>query len=174
MIMNIFKVKIIYLLTVLSTSFAFAQDTDWRTYKKSTHTTNSREIHQKDTAQKELNYNGKQGEVILHQDPKIDSLTSKIGKKPFINGYTIQIEVSQQKSIIRNSRSLFIRNNPEISLDEEYDQPNTYLYAGRFYDKNSAYKFKHQIKANFPDAIVVNKKLSLPALKRIDEKENNK
>ena len=172
--MNIFKVKIIYLLTVLSTSVAFAQDTDWRTYKKPTNTANSLGIQQKDTAKKELNFNGKQGEVILHQDPKIDSLTSKIGKKPFIHGYTIQIEVSQQKSIIRDSRSLFIRNNPEISLDEEYDQPNTYLYAGRFYDKNSAYKFKHQIKANFPDALVVKKKLSLPALKRIDKKENNK
>ena len=60
------------------------------------------------------------------------------------------------------------------SLDEEYDQPNTYLYAGRFYDKNSAYKFKHEIKANFPDALVVKKKLSLPALKRVGKTENNK
>ena len=172
--MNIFKVKIACLLIVLSSSAAFGQDTDWRTYKKPSNTTNSLEIQQKDTAKKELNYNGEQGAVIIYQDHKIDSLTSKIGKKPFINGYTIQIEVSQQKSIIRNSRSLFIRNNPEISLDEEYDQPNTYLYAGRFYDKNSAYKFKHEIKANFPDALVVKKKLSLPALKRIDKKENNK
>jgi len=172
--MNIFKVKLVYLLIVLSSSVAFAQDTDWRTYKKPSNTTNSTEIQQKDTAKKELNYNEKQGDVIIYQDSKIDSLTSKIGKKPFINGYTIQIEVSQQKSIIRDSRSLFIRNNPEISLDEEYDQPNTYLYAGRFYDKNSAYKFKHEIKANFPDALVVKKKLSLPALKRIDKKENNK
>ena len=46
------------------------------------------EIQQKDTAKKELNYNGKQGDVIIYQDAKIDSLTSKIGKKPFINGYT--------------------------------------------------------------------------------------
>ena len=86
--MNIFKVKIVYLLTVLSTSVAFAQDTDWRTYKKPTNTADSLEIQQKDTAKKELNYNGKQGDVIIYQDAKIDSLTSKIGKKPFINGYT--------------------------------------------------------------------------------------
>jgi hypothetical protein len=107
-------------------------------------------------------------------DPKIEALTNKIGKKPFINGYTVQIEVSQQKSIIRDSRYLFIRNNPDISLDEEYDQPNTYLFAGRFYDKNSAYKFKHKIKAYFPDALVIKKKLSLPALKVIDKTEDNK
>ena len=110
--MNIFKVKLVYLLIVLSSSVAFAQDTDWRTYKKPSNTTNSSEIQQKDTAKKELNYNEKQGDVIIYQDSKIDSLTSKIGKKPFINGYTIQIEVSQQKSIIRDSRSLFIQKQP--------------------------------------------------------------
>ena len=62
----------------------------------------------------------------------------------------------------------------DISIDEEYDQPNTYLFAGRFYDKNSAYKFKHKIKDNFPDALVIKKKLSLPVLKSIEETENNK
>jgi hypothetical protein len=163
--MNIFKSKIVCLLIVLSSSVIFAQDTDWRTYKKSSNTTNNVAIQQKDTVKKELNYNGKQGSVVISQDPEIDSLANKIGKKPFINGYTVQIEVSQQKSIIRNSRYLFIRNNPDISLDEEYDQPNTYLFAGRFYDKNSAYRFKHKIIANFPDALVIKKKLSLPALK---------
>ena len=173
-IMNIFKSKIVCLLIVLSSSVIFSQDTDWRTYKKSSNTTTSTAKQQNDTVKKELNYNGKQGSVIISQDPKIDSLTNKIGKKPFINGYTVQIEVSQQKSIIRDSRYLFIRNNPDISLDEEYDQPNTYLFAGRFYDKNSAYKFKHKIKANFPDALVIKKKLSLPSLKSIDKPEDNK
>jgi len=172
--MNIFKANIACLLIILSSSVIFAQDTDWRTYKKSSNTTNSVAIQQKDTVKKELNYNGKQGSVVISQDPIIDSLTNKIGKKPFINGYTVQIEVSQQKSIIRDSRYLFIRNNPDISLDEEYDQPNTYLFAGRFYDKNSAYRFKHKIKANFPDALVIKKKLSLPALKGIEQTEENK
>ncbi len=172
--MNIFKAKIACLLIVLSSSVIFAQDTDWRTYKKSSNTTNSSAIQQKDTIKRELNYNGKPGSVVIFQDPKIDSLTNKIGKKPFINGYTVQIEVSQQKSIVRDSRNLFIRNNPDISLDEEYDQPNTYLFAGRFYEKNSAYKFKHKIKANFPDAIVIKKKMSLPPLKSIDKPEDNK
>jgi len=54
-------------------------------------------------------------------------------------------------------------------VEEEYDQPNTYLFAGRFYDKNSAYKFKHKIKSDFPDAIVIKKKLSLPPLKLTQE-----
>jgi hypothetical protein len=173
-IMNIFKAKIVCFIITLSSSVVFAQDTDWRTYKKSSNTTAILERQQNDTVEKELNYNEKQGNVVIYQDPKIDSLTNKIGKKPFINGYTIQIEISQQKSIIRNSRYLFIRNNPDISLDEEYDQPNTYLFAGRFYNKNSAYKFKYKIKDNFPDALVIKKKLSLPVLKSIEETENNK
>ena len=167
--MNIFKANIVCLIIVLSSSVIFAQETDWRTYKKSSHTKSSAVIEQNDTLKKELNFNGNQGNIIVSQDPKIDSLTNKIGKKPFINGYTIQIEVSQQKSIIRNSRYLFIRNNPDISLDEEYDQPNTYLFAGRFYDKNSAYKFKHKIKSDFPKAMVIKKKLNLPPLKLTQE-----
>tara|TARA_B110000285_G_scaffold74781_1_gene86111 strand:+ start:133 stop:636 length:504 start_codon:yes stop_codon:yes gene_type:complete len=167
--MNIFKANIVCLIIALSSSAVFAQDTDWRTYKKSSFTTEIVERQQNDTVKKELNYNEKQGNVVIYQDPKIDSLSNKIGKKPFINGYTIQIEVSQQKSIIRNSRYLFIRNNPDISLDEEYDQPNTYLFAGRFYDKNSAYKFKHKIKSDFPKAMVIKKKLNLPPLKLTQE-----
>ena len=172
--MNIFKANIVCLIIVLSSSVIFAQDTDWRTYKKSSNTKNSAVIKQKDTVKKELNYNENQGSVVVTQDLEIDSLTNKIGEKPFINGYTIQIEVSQQNSIIRNSRSLFIRNNPDISIDEEYDQPNTYLFAGRFYDKNSAYKFKHKIKDNFPDALVIKKKLSLPPLKSVEKTEDKK
>ena len=173
-IMNILKAKIICLIIVFSSSVIFSQETDWRTYKKSSDTTVIDSVQKKDTIKKELNYNGEKGSVVITQDPKIDSLTNKIGRYPFVNGYTIQIEVSQQNSIIRNSRSLFIRNNPDISLDEEYDQPNTYLFAGRFYDKNSAYKFKHEIKANFPDALVIKKKLSLPSLKSIEKTEDNK
>ena len=172
--MNIFKANIVCLIIVLSSSVIFTQDTDWRTYKNPSDTTNSLVKQENDTAKKELNYNGNQGNVVISQDSKIDSLTNKIGKKPFINGYTVQIEVSQQKSIIINSRSLFIRNNPNISLDEQYDQPNTYLFAGRFYDKNSAYKFKHKIKDNFPDALVIKKKLNLPPLKSIEKTEDKK
>lgn len=163
--MNIFKAKIACFIIVLSSSVVFAQDTDWRTYKKSSATTDSLETQQKDTAKKELNYNGKKGTIVISQDPKIDSLANKIGENPFINGYTVQIEVSQQKSIIRDSRYLFIRNNPDVSLDEKYNQPNTYLFAGRFYDKNSAYKFKHKIQSDFPKAMVIKKKLNLPPLK---------
>jgi len=170
--MNIFKAPTACLFFLFSSSILFAQDSDWRTYKKSTDSTAV--VVQNDTIKKELNYHENLGNVTIIQDPKIDSLTIKIGEKPFINGYTVQIEISQQKSIIRDSRYLFIRNNPDISLDEKYDQPNTYLYAGRFYDKNSAYKFKHKIKANFPDALVIKKKLSLPSLKLIDKTEDNK
>jgi len=163
--MNILKAKIVCIILILSSCGIVAQDSDWRTYKKPTDTTGKQIETDYDTVKKQLNYNGSQGIINISQDSKIDSLTNKISRKPFINGYTIQIEVSQQKSIIRNSRYLFIRHNPDIPLDEEYDQPNTYLFAGRFYDKNSAYKFKHKIKSDFPDAIVIQKKLNLPPLK---------
>jgi len=167
--MNILKTQTVTLFLIFTSFVSLAQDTDWRTYNKPTDTISKEQIKQNDTVKKELNFTGNLGKVVINQDSKIDSMTNQIGRKPFINGYTIQIEVSQQKSIIRNSRYLFIRHNPETPLDEEYDQPNTYLFAGRFYDKNSAYKFKHKIKSDFPDAIVIKKKLSLPPLKLTQE-----
>ena len=163
--MIIFKGNIICLILILCSSIVFSQDPDWRTYNKSHNNGGNKATTPTDSVKKELNYNGTKGKVTISQDSNIDSLTHQIGRKPFINGYTIQIEVSQQKSIIKKSRYLFIRHNPDVPLDEEYDQPNTYLYAGRFYDKDGAYKFKHRIKSDFPDAIVIQKKLNLPPLK---------
>ena len=164
--MNIFKTFFICFSLIISSFIGHSQDSDWKTYKKKNNTVEPTKNQLNDTTKKELNYNGKEGNVSISQDSNIDSLTNQIGREPFINGYTIQIEVSQQKSIIRNSRSLFIRHNPDMPLDEEYDQPNTYLFAGRFYDKNSAYEFKKQIKSDFPDAIVIKKKMNLPPLKK--------
>lgn len=163
--MNDLKTYFVCLLLFSISSLNFAQDTDWRTYKKQSQTKLDTSLTQTDTIKKELIYSGNHGKITINQDAQIDSMTNQIGRKPFINGYTIQIEVSQQKSIIRNSRYLFLKHNPDMPLDEEYDQPNTYLFAGRFYDKNSAYKFKHKIKSDFPDAIVIKKKLNLPPLK---------
>ena len=164
-IMNIYKIFIAFLVLAMTSIGAEAQDSDWRTYNKKKDTKEDLTVVQTDTLKKELNFNQSNGNVVIIQDSKIDSMTSQIGRKPFINGYTVQIEVTQQKSIIRNSRYLFIRHYPDVPLDEEYDIPNTYLYGGRFYDKNSAYEFKHKIKKDFPNAIVIEKKMDLPPLK---------
>ena len=179
--MIFFKNHILFLSMFLITLSGYTQDNSWRTYQKNKdakktslkHKNDSTKEHkndttffsQNDTVKRELNYDGNIGTINITQSSKIDSLTNKIGRRPFINGYTIQIEVSQQKEIIKKARYMFLKYNPDIPLDEKYEQPNTYLFAGRFYDKNSAYEFKHEIRSNFPNAIVIQKKLNLPPLK---------
>ena len=163
--MSNFKIILTFTLSILLAT-SYGQNSDWKTYKKKEKMVDSDSI---DTLKRELNYNGNSGVITINQDSKIDSLTNKIGRNPFINGYTIQIEVSQQKAIIRDARYLFIKHYPDVPIDEEYDQPNTYLFGGRFYDKNSAYEFQHKIRNDFPDAIVIQKKLSLPPLNNVNE-----
>lgn len=163
--MNLLKTIVFPLFIAFTTTTGYSQDNDWRTYKKNPSKLATTDKQQLDTSKKELVFTKNEGQVTIRQDAKIDSLTNQIGRKPFINGYTIQIEVSQQKSIIRNARYVFIKHNPDVTIDEVYEQPNTYLYAGRFYDKDSAYEFAHQIRRDFPDAIVIQKKLNLPPLK---------
>lgn len=148
----------ILLITTTIFSGINAQE-DWTIFKK-------REKAPQDTVKlvKQLDYSSREGKVVINQDNNIDSLISKIARAPFINGYTVQIEVSQQKSVIRDARYKFLKKYPDVPLDDKYNAPNTYLYGGRFYDKNSAYEFKHKVRSYFPDAIVIQMKMDLPPL----------
>ncbi len=149
-------------------------DNNWRLYKgKKEKVVKLSDAPTFDSTKKELNYNNPDGKVTVNQSWKIDSLDHQIAKKPFIYGYTIQIEVSQQTSIIKDSRYKFRKRYPDTPLDEKYNAPNTYLYAGRFYDKNSAYEFKNEIRKYFPNAIVIQNKMELPPLKKKEAPTEN-
>ena len=154
------KTAILSLCTIISLC-SFAQDDNWMLYKNNTDTTSL--TIQLDSV-KSLNYSLPEGNILIDQPSELDSLSSKRKNHPFIYGYTLQIEVSQQKTIIRNSRYRFIKNHPGIPLESDFESPNTYLYAGRFYDRFTAFQFKNEIKKTFPNAIVIKKKLDLPVL----------
>ena len=143
----------------------FSQNRNWTLYPKKEVQLNV----QKDTVQKELQFGTSSGKVNITQPSEIDSLQSALKREPFIYGYSVQIEVSQQKEVIKKARYRFLKAYPDVPLDQFYNQPNTYLYGGRFYDKNTAYEFKNKIKKYFPDAIVIRKKMDLPPLKTIEE-----
>ena len=70
-------------------------------------------------------------------------------KEKNISGFTVQIEVSQQTNIIKDARLKFIKAFPDYPIFDEYIAPNTYLFVGRFYDKNNALAFQHKIKSKF-------------------------
>lgn len=161
----------LYIIVVL---FAFlnpvkAQDRNWTLYPKKN--LELKKVNSDSTAKKELDYSSPDGKVSVYQTTSIDTLRKELAKDPFIYGYTVQIEVSQQKEIIKNARYKFLKAYPDMSLDEYYNQPNTYLYGGRFYDKNTAYEFKEKLSKDFPDAIVIRKKMELPPLSKGDDSE---
>lgn len=155
--------KYLIILATLLSSLSHKAQEDWTVYKKHKKKDVKAIQHNQDTIKK-LNYDLPDGNITINQDSEIDSLTYQISKAPFINGYTVQIEVSQQQSVIKDSRHKFLHKYPDVPLDEDWIAPNKYLYAGRFYDRNSAFEFKHTISGYFPNAIVIQKKMELPPL----------
>lgn len=135
---------------------------DWRLFPAEKKTT----LHQlANSTQPELEFN-KSGSSKVIQDSRIDKIGEQLRNKPYIYGYTIQLAVSQQKSVIKDARYKIMKISPDIELDDPYESPNIYLYAGRFYDRATAYQYKKEIEKYFPNAVVVGPKMmNLPYLK---------
>ena len=124
-------------------------------------------IDQKDTTIKNLEFNNpKNSEVIVNHDPRINKLKTKLADEKNILGYTIQIEVSQQNQIIKTARLKFIKAFPDTPIFDEYIAPNTYLFVGRYYDKNDAIAFQNTINSAFSNTMVIKKSILPPLLKK--------
>jgi hypothetical protein len=139
------------------------EDDDWKVFPGSTseNKTTTSALQSK----RELTFNQPPGKVSINQSSEIDSLITKISKAPFIYGYTIQIEVSQQKSVIQNAKYRMMKTDANAPFDEVYIAPNIYLYVGRFYDRLSAYEYRNKIISQFPNSTVIGpKKMDLPPL----------
>jgi len=121
-----------------------------------------------DSTKNELNYNTPDGKINIFQPASIDSLTNKHRRSSYILGYTVQLEVSQQTSRIRDARYRLLKIKPNAPIEEIYAAPNTYLYGGAFYTRTDAYEFKNSIKSYFPNAIIISKKLKLPPIQSLD------
>ncbi len=113
---------------------------------------------------KTLVFGNKKGIVNISQPNEITELTETLRNKPYILGYTVQLEVSQQTSKIRNARYKLLKIKPNAQLEETWLPPNTYLYAGVFYSRTDAFLFKKEIASYFPNATVISKKMNLPTL----------
>ena len=155
------KYFIVNILFLASYSILVSQD-NWRLYP-SNDSSNLITTHN-DTVMNELNYSQKNGVVKIIKDARIDSVQKKLSEKPSIIGWTVQILVSQQKEEIKNTKIKFLKAFPDQQLFDEYKTPNTYLYAGRFYDKITAYHFKNEISHLFQNTRVLKKTIDLPIL----------
>ena len=142
---------------------AYVGQNDWTTYPSNSDTVSINNT--KDSSFKELkfnSFNNQKSQLFVVKDNRIDLLQKKLKKEKTISGFTVQIEVSQQTNVIKDARLKFIKAFPDRPIFDEYIAPNTYLFAGRFYDKNDALAFQHKIKAQFLNTMVVKKRIEPP------------
>lgn len=163
--MKIFTI-IILTLSIITT---FAQDDkNWRLYPDKEAKAVKKELRINDSISKQLDFNSEKGTINIYQTSQIDSLSNKLKRSPYILGYTVQLEVSQQTSKIRDARYKLLKLKPNAPIEEKYLAPNTYLYGGAFYTRTDAYEFKNEIKNYFPNAIVIAKKMALPPIEKTE------
>ena len=162
--------KIISLIisTILFLNFFGQEDKNWRLYPGQEDKAINKTIQIVDSSEKSLDFNSSPGTVNIYQTPQIDSLTNKLRTNPYILGYTVQLEVSQQTSKIRDARYKLLKLKPNAPIEEKYLAPNTYLYGGAFYTRTDAYEFKNEIKNHFPNAIIIAKKMALPPIEKTE------
>lgn len=171
-------VYILVLVAFLTPSLDFGQDTtankdDWQLFSDKG---NLSFDTSKLLKPQSLDYSKPDGVVAINHDNRIVGIGAQLKAQPYFYGYTLQLEVSQQKSVIKNARYKILKVKPDIELDDPYEAPNIYLYAGRFYDRVSAYQFKNEIAKYFPNAIVVGpRRMDLPRIPapEIPEIEND-
>ena len=153
---------LIFILFIAFGSSIVSQD-NWKIYPSSPDSSRV-DSNRIDTTKHQLNYSLNNGEITIFKDVRIDSIQKELSEKPTIMGWTVQILVSQQKEELKNTRIKFLKAFPDQQLFDEYKTPNTYLYAGRFYDKVSAYYFKNELTVLFENTRVVKKLIELPIL----------
>ena len=153
-----------FIILTLSLNVSIAQN-EWTTYPPSIDS-NSIEIKY-DSALNELKYNAlnnNNSQLIILKDKRIDLLEDKLKEEKKIVGFTVQLEVSQQTNVIKDARLKFIKAYPKHPIFDEYIAPNTYLFAGRFYDKNDAIAFQYKIKSAFINTMVIKKSIVPPKI----------
>ena len=151
-----------FIILAVSLNVSIAQN-EWTTYPPSIDS-NSIEIKY-DSALNELKYNAlnnNNSQLIILKDKRIDLLEDKLKEEKKIVGFTVQLEVSQQTNVIKDARLKFIKTFPKHPIFDEYIAPNTYLFAGRFYDKNDAIAFQYKIKTAFINTMVIKKRIVPP------------
>jgi 4'-phosphopantetheinyl transferase EntD len=114
----------------------------------------------------------KKGQVIINQDPKIDSLIAKrialYTEKPSITnpsgttilGYRVQIFYGLERKEAFAQEAKFKALFPEISSYISYTEPNYRLKVGDFRTRLEAQKFMTELRSNFPTLFIFREKIN--------------
>lgn len=113
---------------------------------------------------------GKQGDVKVSKDSRIDALSTFVGTPQNgnstvkIKGYRIQASLDRDKNRINQLRAEYLSRFSEQPAYIDFLAPNFRLRIGDFRSKLDAHAYLDKIKAIFPDAVIVMDDIDLPRL----------
>jgi hypothetical protein len=111
-----------------------------------------------------------EGKITIQKDPRIAKMIEFKGKTippsfgPQVNGYRVQIYFDQDKNNVNEARTRFLSSNRDIPSYVEYAAPNYNLLIGDFRTRLEAEKWRGNLSAQFPEGIVKETRIYLPAI----------
>jgi len=119
------------------------------------------------------------GEVIVVQDPLIDSLIAKRlelnrAKPTATNptgsaivssmGYRVQIYYGSDRREVFSQQAQFKSSYPKLNTYITYKEPNYYLRVGDYRTRLEAQKFLNELRPSFPTLFIFREKINAPIL----------
>lgn len=121
------------------------------------------------------------GEVIVVQDPMIDSL---IAKRLALNkarptatnptgsaivsstGYRVQIYYGSDRREVFSQQAQFKSSYPKLNTYITYKEPNYYLRVGDYRTRLEAQKFLNELRPSYPTLFIFREKINAPILEQ--------
>ena len=116
------------------------------------------------------------GDIQITKDARLNALVAKQSEiippdiNPKINGFRIQLVFDSERALINDARSRFITQFPRVDTYIDYNAPNYYLKVGDFRTRLEAEKVQSAIEMQFPTSFVIEEKINLPRLRKVEEK----
>ncbi|SOD17486.1 SPOR domain-containing protein [Pedobacter xixiisoli] len=119
------------------------------------------------------------GEVIVVQDPLIDSLIAKrleLNKtRPTATnptgsaivsstGYRVQIYYGSDRREVFSQQAQFKSSYPKLNTYITYKEPNYYLRVGDYRTRLEAQKFLNELRPSYPTLFIFREKINAPIL----------
>ncbi|MNK08659.1 Sporulation related domain protein [compost metagenome] len=119
------------------------------------------------------------GEVIVVQDPLIDSLIAKrlelnkvrpTATNPTSSaivsstGYRVQIYYGSDRREVFSQQAQFKSSYPKLNTYITYKEPNYYLRVGDYRTRLDAQKFLNELRPSYPTLFIFREKINAPIL----------
>lgn len=142
---------------LFSSAVAQEDENDWRLYKSPEERVTVQKI---DTTTP--------GSLIIRKAPEIDTLIERLSiadeGEVKIEGFTVQIAISQKSADVNRMQAEFLRKYPDVPTKIDYKQPNFRLRVGRFYDRLSAERFLKELSGTYSGGLVIKDMIELPPI----------